>query len=99
MRKDLEWEYADAEVSENVIKEIGMRLGFLLPQDYVDCVKIYGGARVFPEEFAVDHVERCFGSLFSFDKESGEFIVTKYDIYKSTLPQKCFQLPLIRPEI
>lgn len=28
MRKDLEWEYADAEVSETKIKEIGLQLGF-----------------------------------------------------------------------
>ena len=39
MRKDLEWEYADAEVSETKIKEIGLQLGFQLPQDYIDCVK------------------------------------------------------------
>ncbi|MBL5769375.1 SMI1/KNR4 family protein, partial [Bacillus sporothermodurans] len=31
MRKDLEWEYADLEVSENKIKEVGLQLGFNLP--------------------------------------------------------------------
>lgn len=72
MRKDLEWEYADAEVSETKIKEIGLQLGFQLPQDYIDCVKINGGASVLPEEFKVGNVERCFGSLFSFDEESSE---------------------------
>ncbi|WP_283750453.1 SMI1/KNR4 family protein [Bacillus cereus] len=92
MRKDLEWEYADAEVSETKIKEIGLQLGFQLPQDYIDCVKINGGASVLPEEFNVGNVERCFGSLFSFDEESSEYIVKKYEIYKPTLPQNVFPI-------
>lgn len=99
MRKDLEWEYADAEVSETKIKEIGLQLGFQLPQDYIECVKINGGASVLPEEFNVGNVERCFGSLFSFDEESSEYIVKKYEIYKPTLPQKIFLLQLIQQEI
>ncbi|MGG2134686.1 SMI1/KNR4 family protein [Bacillus sp. S2(2024)] len=92
MRKDLEWEYTDAEVSETKIKEIGLQLGFQLPQDYIDCVKINGGASVLPEEFNVGNVERCFGSLFSFDEESSEYIVKKYEIYNLTLPQKVFPI-------
>ncbi|HDR3648888.1 MULTISPECIES: SMI1/KNR4 family protein [Bacillus] len=94
MRKDLEWEYADAEVSETKIKEIGLQLGFQLPQDYIDCVKINGGASVLPEEFNVGNVERCFGSLFSFDEESSEYIVKKYEIYKLTLPQNVFPIAI-----
>ena len=94
MRKDLEWEYADAEVLETKIKEIGLQLGFQLPQDYIDCVKINGGASVLPEEFKVGNVERCFGSLFSFDEESSEYIVKKYEIYKPTLPQKVFPIAI-----
>lgn len=94
MRKDLEWEYADAEVSETKIKEIGLQLGFQLHQDYIDCVKINGGASVLPEEFKVGNVERCFGSLFSFDEESSEYIVKKYEIYKPTLPQKVFPIAI-----
>ncbi|SDC84856.1 SMI1 / KNR4 family (SUKH-1) [Terribacillus halophilus] len=87
MRKDLEWEYADSEIPESIIKQIGLQLGFNLPQDYIECVKINGGASVFPEEFSVGKVERCFGSLFSFDKESSEYIVKKYDIYSIFLPR------------
>lgn len=94
MRKDLEWEYADAEVSETKIKEIGLQLGFQLPQDYIDCVKINGGASVLPEEFNVGNVERCFGSLFSFDEESSEYIVKKYEIYKLALPQNVFPIAI-----
>lgn len=74
------------------IKEVGLQLGFPLPQDYIDCVTINGGASVLPEEFNVDNVERCFGSLFSFDEESGEYIVKKYDIYKPTIPEKVFPI-------
>jgi SMI1 / KNR4 family (SUKH-1) len=85
--RDLEWEYADSEVPESIIKQIGLQLGFNLPQDYIECVKINGGASVFPEEFSVGKVERCFGSLFSFDKESSEYIVKKYDIYSIFLPR------------
>lgn len=92
MRKDLEWEYADSEVTEAKIKEFGIQFGFQFPQDYIDCVKINGGASVFPEEFKVDGVERCFGSLFSFDEESSEYIINKYEIYKPTLPQKVFPI-------
>lgn len=92
MRKDLEWEYADSEVSEATIKEIGLQLGFQLPQDYIDCVKINGGASVLPEEFNVGIVERCFGSLFSFDEESSEYIVKKYQIYEPSLPKKVFPI-------
>ncbi|MRX72845.1 SMI1/KNR4 family protein [Bacillus lacus] len=92
MRKDLEWEYADSEVSEATIKEIGLQLGFQLPQDYIDCVKINGGANVLPEEFNVGIVERCFGSLFSFDEESSEYIVKKYEIYKPFIPKKVFPI-------
>lgn len=87
MREDLEWEYADSEVPESRIKQIGLQLGFNLPQDYMECVKINGGASVFPEQFSVGKVERCFGSLFSFDKESSEYIVKKYDIYSTFLPR------------
>ena len=92
MRKDLEWEYADSEISEAKIKEIGLQFGFQLPQDYIDCVKINGGASVLPEEFKVGDVERCFGILFSFDVESSEYIVKKYEIYKPTLPQEVFPI-------
>jgi hypothetical protein len=92
MRKDLEWEYADSEVSEAKIKEIGLQLGLQFPQDYIDCVKINGGASVLPEEFNVGNVERCFGSLFSFDEESSEYIIKKYEIYKPFLPQKVFPI-------
>ncbi len=92
MRKDLEWEYADAEVSETKINDIGLQLGFQLPQEYIDCVKINGGASVLPEEFDVGDVERCFGSLFSFDEESSEYIVKKYEIYKPTIPRKIFPI-------
>ncbi|VXB69530.1 1,3-beta-glucan synthase regulator [Bacillus sp. 349Y] len=92
MRKDLEWEYADSEVSEAAIKECGVQIGFQLPQDYIDCAKINGGASVLPEEFIVGEVERCFGSLFSFDGESSEYIVKKYQIYKSSLPNQVFPI-------
>ncbi|WP_147532320.1 SMI1/KNR4 family protein [Bacillus marasmi] len=92
MRKDLEWEYADSEVSEAKIKEFGLQLGFQLPQDYIDCVKVNGGASVLPEEFRVGNEERCFGSLFSFDEESCEYIVKKYETYKPFLPQKLFPI-------
>lgn len=92
MRKDLDWEYADAEVSETKINDIGLQLGFQLPQEYIDCVKINGGASVLPEEFDVENVERCFGSLFSFDEESSEYIVKKYEIYKPTIPRKTFPI-------
>lgn len=88
MRIDLQWEYADSEVSEVEIKESGLQLGFKLPQDYIDCVKINGGASVLPEEFNVGKVERCFGGLFSFDEQSSEYIVGKYRIYNSTLPKE-----------
>ncbi|APH05677.1 SMI1/KNR4 family protein [Bacillus weihaiensis] len=47
-----------------------------------------GGASVLPEEFNVGIVERCFGSLFSFDEESSEYIVKKYQIYEPSLPKK-----------
>lgn len=87
MRKDLEWEYADAEVSKARVKEIGAQLGFYLPQDYIECVKVNGGASVLPEEFNVEGVERCFGSLFSFDEQSSQYIVKKYELYNSSLPR------------
>lgn len=87
MRKDLEWEYADAEVSKARVKEIGAQLGFYLPQDYIECVKVNGGASVLPEEFNVEDVERCFGSLFSFDEKSSQYIVKKYELYNSSLPR------------
>lgn len=92
MRKDLEWEYADREVSENEVEESGRQLGFHLPKDYIDCVKINGGASVLPEEFNVGNVEHCFGSLFSFDKKSSEYIVQKYELYKPMLPKKVFPI-------
>lgn len=87
MRKDLEWEYADAEVLKARVKEIGAQLGFYLPQDYIKCVKVNGGASVLPEEFNVEDVERCFGSLFSFDEKSSQYIVKKYESYNSSLPR------------
>lgn len=92
MRKDLEWEYADREVSENEVEESGRQLGFHLPKDYIDCVKINGGASVLREEFNVGNVERCFGSLFSFDKKSSKYIVQKYELYKPMLPKKVFPI-------
>ncbi|MBX4162504.1 MULTISPECIES: SMI1/KNR4 family protein [Priestia] len=92
MRKDLEWEYADREVSENEVEESGRQLGFHLPKDYIDCVKINGGASVLPEEFNVGNVELCFGSLFSFDKKSSEYIVQKYELYRPMLPKKVFPI-------
>jgi hypothetical protein len=33
MRKKLEWEYADSEVSEAKIKEIGLKFNLQFPQD------------------------------------------------------------------
>jgi hypothetical protein len=92
VRIDLDWEYADSEVSESKIKEIELQFSFQLPRDYIDCVKINGGASVLPEEFNVGNVERCFGSLFSFDEGSSEYIVKKYEIYKLSLPQKVFPI-------
>jgi hypothetical protein len=85
--RDLEWEYADSEVPESIIKQIGLQLGFNLPQDYIECVKINDGASVFPEEFSVGKVERCFGSLFSFDKESSEYIVKRATYIVPFLPR------------
>ena len=99
MRKDLEWEYADAEVLETKIKEIGLQLGFQLPQDYIDCVKINGGASVLPEEFKVGNVERCFGSLFSFDEESSEYIVKSMKYTNLRFRKKYSLLQLIQLEI
>ncbi|KEZ53657.1 hypothetical protein GS18_0201355 [Metabacillus indicus] len=90
--KNLEWEYADSETSEAEIIDIGLRLGYSFPQDYIDCVKINGGASVIPEAFNVGTVERCFGSLFSFDEVSSEYIVKKYEIYKGFLPKKVFPI-------
>jgi len=92
MRKDLEWEYADSKVSKATIGEIAVKLGFQLSQGYIDCVKENGGASVFPEEFTVNNVERCFGSLFRFDLEGSEYIVKKYDIYKPFLPYGVFPI-------
>ncbi|MFB6468425.1 SMI1/KNR4 family protein [Cytobacillus sp. Hz8] len=92
MRKDLEWEYADSKVSEDEIKEIGLQFGFHLPTDYIDCVKINGGASVFPEEFNVGEKERCFGTLFSFNEDSSENIVKNYEIYIDTLPKYVFPI-------
>lgn len=90
MRKDLEWEYADANVPAEEVKKVGLQFGFLLPEDYIECVKVNGGASVFPEEFKVGEIERCFGNLFSFDKESSEYIVKSYHLYKPALPRDVF---------
>ncbi|WP_273834209.1 SMI1/KNR4 family protein [Guptibacillus sedimenti] len=87
MNEELEWEYADTVVSETKVKEVGLQLGFQLPHDYIECVKQFGGASVFPEEFNVEGVERCFGSLFSFDENSSEHIIKNYNIYKTSIPK------------
>lgn len=92
MRVDLKWEYADTGVSNKEVKDTGEKIGYHLPKDYINCVSENGGASVLPEEFIVDNIERCFGSLFSFDKGSGEYIVKKYEVYKPTLPKDIFPI-------
>ncbi|EIT83644.1 hypothetical protein A374_19480, partial [Fictibacillus macauensis ZFHKF-1] len=51
MNNHITWEFADAEVSEAKVVETGQQLGFQLPQDYIVCVKVNGGASVEPEAF------------------------------------------------
>ncbi|WLR43226.1 SMI1/KNR4 family protein [Bacillus carboniphilus] len=88
MRKDIIWEYAESKVSKDDVEKIGIQLGFLLPQDYIDCVSVNGGASVSPQEFKVGNVERCFGGLFSFNEESSENIVKMYQLVKERLPKR-----------
>ncbi len=92
MRLDLEWEYPDAEVSNEEVKNIGDRLGFYLPEDYIKCVSLYGGSNVYPDVFNLGETKKVFGNLFSFDKSSGENIEKMYDIYKLTLPKELFPI-------
>lgn len=43
MRDDLKWLYPDKEVSEEVIKKFAENLKIVYPNDYIQCVKKYGG--------------------------------------------------------
>ncbi|MDC2866677.1 SMI1/KNR4 family protein [Bacillus sp. BP-3] len=87
MRKDLKWEFADSRIEESEIKNFGAKLGIEFPDEYIECVKINGGAIVSPSEFDVQGKERMFGCLYSFDKNSSENIYDAYDARKETLPE------------
>lgn len=86
MRK-LNWGFVDETVSEEFIRKIGKELGYEFPEDYIKCAAKYNGANVEPEVFDVEGRERVFGTLLTYDKSIGEYIVNVYNDYKSTLPK------------
>ncbi|EEM16348.1 MULTISPECIES: SMI1/KNR4 family protein [Bacillus] len=90
MRDDLKWLYPDKEVSEEVIKKFAENLKIVYPNDYIQCVKKYGGAIVEPSSFDVKNNEegRVFGSLCSFDKNATSNIYKTYSNLKSSLPNQ-----------
>ncbi|HDR7871966.1 MULTISPECIES: SMI1/KNR4 family protein [Bacillus] len=83
---DIEWKYADDSVTEEFIRKIGGLMGIKFPKDYIDCAKENHGANVMPYCMDVEGIERVFGSLLSFDKESSDYIVNDYYNYRATLP-------------
>jgi len=82
----VEWQFADEAVSEEYVKKIGKELGFNFPHEYVECVSKNNGANVEPELFDVQGIERVFGTLLSFDENSGEYIADVYNDFNDTLP-------------
>ncbi|EIT87206.1 hypothetical protein A374_01459 [Fictibacillus macauensis ZFHKF-1] len=91
MNNYITWKYREEEVSEAKVVELGQQLGFQLPQDYIDCVKVNGGASVEPESFMAGTIERCFGGLFRYDDEENvDYIVKVYEDYQPSLPEKIF---------
>ncbi|ASI73563.1 SMI1/KNR4 family protein [Bacillus cereus] len=87
MRK-VEWQFADATVSEDFVGEIGNEIGVKFPNDYIKCVAVNNGANVEPEIFNVNNHERVFGTLLSFDENSDEYIVEVYNDFSDTLPKE-----------
>ncbi|MEK5049182.1 MULTISPECIES: SMI1/KNR4 family protein [Bacillus] len=83
---NIEWKYADDSVTEEFVRKIGGLMGIKFPKDYIDCAKENHGANVMPYCMDVEGIERVFGSLLSFDKESSDYIVNDYHNYRVTLP-------------
>lgn len=84
----IEWQFSDKSVDVDYVLRIGQDLGFDFPKDYVDCVAINNGANVEPELFDVNHKEKVFGTLLSFNDDNDEFIVSIYKSYRKTLPKE-----------
>ncbi|ENQ3105348.1 SMI1/KNR4 family protein [Bacillus cereus] len=82
----IEWQFADEAVSEEYVKKVGKELGVDFPHEYVECVSKNNGANVEPELFDVQGIERVFGTLLSFDENSGEYIVDVYNDFNDILP-------------
>ncbi|UKS64956.1 SMI1/KNR4 family protein [Rossellomorea marisflavi] len=82
----IEWQFADAAVSEEYVKKTGSELGFELPEDYIKCVALNNGANVEPDLFNVGNKEKVFGTLLSYDQDNDEYIVDVFNSYKATLP-------------
>lgn len=87
MRKDLIWPVPDGIVSSEYIIEIGKQMGYLFPNDYVECATHNNGSAVLPYNFEVDGLHRVFGTLLSYEKESSENIYKVYRNYASSLPK------------
>ncbi|KMT63017.1 SMI1/KNR4 family protein [Paenilisteria newyorkensis] len=82
-----EWQFADEAVSLEEVLAVQNNLGVKFPSDYVECVQINNGASLEPELFELETgVEKVFGTLLSFDKESDEFILDVFNDYKAALP-------------
>ena len=87
MRNDLIWPVPDGIVSSEYIVEIGKQMGYIFPIDYVECAIHNNGSAVLPYNFEVDGINRVFGTLLSYDKESSENIYKVYRNYVSSLPK------------
>ncbi|QXE02894.1 SMI1/KNR4 family protein [Terribacillus sp. DMT04] len=87
MRSDLTWPIPDETVSKDYVIEVGKKIGYILPNDYVECAVQNNGSAVIPYNFDVDGITRVFGTLLSYNNDSSENIVKVYDNYVSSLPK------------
>lgn len=77
----LKWKYTDEPIDVAVINEVEGLLNIKFPDDYIRVALENHGGSVTPECIDVDGVERVFGGLFSFDKESLENLVEHCKLY------------------
>ncbi|CAH1225046.1 hypothetical protein PAECIP111890_05732 [Paenibacillus sp. JJ-223] len=83
---NVEWQFADKEVSREEIDAVSKKIGYRFPLDYILCSMVNHGANVEPEVFDVGHKQKVFGSLLSFDESSPDNFLKVYENYKETLP-------------
>ena len=86
---NVKWEFTDGEVALNLIHRVEEKLGFLFPDDYIECVKVHQGGNPVTDLFEVSGIERVFGTLLKINQpDSPSDIVNKYRNLKGLLPKK-----------